>query len=98
LGWTWYDFSSFLKEHFNPLPRITQYYHFRFTGYEIGKIYISKESNGIEDSFLLLKNNDFNIHNILPVTPLSEERKKYLFTKIRRYVDEPYKDFYCSEP
>jgi hypothetical protein len=100
-NWIWYDFNTFLKDHFNILPQITQYYQFRFKKNDIGKVYISKESNGIEDSFLLLRDNNFNIQNhlkTLSVAPLSEERKKYLFTKIRQHVDEPYKDVYCSKP
>ncbi|CAH1756665.1 8696_t:CDS:1, partial [Entrophospora sp. SA101] len=35
---------------------------------------------------------------VFSVSPPSEERKKYLYTKIRQHVDEPYKDIYCSNP
>jgi hypothetical protein len=100
LGWIWYDFNTLLKDHFNPLPQIRQYYQFRFTKKDIGKVHVSKESNGVEYSFPLLKNN-FNPHDhprVFSISPSSEERKKYLYSKIRQHVDEPYKDIYCSNP
>jgi hypothetical protein len=46
---------------------------------------------------LLHNNNDFNINenlDVLEVMHISEERKKYLYQKIRQYVEEPYKDVY----
>jgi hypothetical protein len=101
LGWIWYDFNSFLKDHFIPLPQIKQYYQFHFKRDDIGKVYFSKESNGIENSFLLLKNNNFDPLDhpeVLSVAPSSEKRKEYLYSKIRQHVCEPYKDVYCSEP
>jgi hypothetical protein len=101
LGWSWYDFSSLLKDYFIPLSQIKQYYQFRFKRNDIGIVYVSKESNGTENSFSLLKNNNFNAlehPRVISVAPLSEERKKYLFLKIRQHVNEPHKDVYCSEP
>jgi hypothetical protein len=102
-NWIWYDFSTFLKDNFIPLPNIKQYQHFRFSNLpdDIGKVFISKESGGKETSFKLLKNNNFDKYskpNIIPIVSLTEERKKYLYSKIRQYVDDPYKDIYCSKP
>ena len=96
-----YDFNSLLKDHFIPLLGIKQYHQFRFKRNDIGKVYVSKESNGIEESFSLLKSNNFNAlerPSVISVAPLSTERKKYLFLKIRQHVNELHKDVYCSEP
>ncbi|CAG8492257.1 15423_t:CDS:2 [Gigaspora margarita] len=68
---------------------------------EIGKVYASKKSGGEETSFQLLHNNNFDknsILNILSTVPLSNDRKKYLYTKIRQHVDDPYKDVLCPQP
>ncbi|KAF0523957.1 chaperonin: PROVISIONAL [Gigaspora margarita] len=68
---------------------------------DIGKVYASTESGGQEISFQLLRENNFDINTILKTIPIKlspKERKYYLFTKIRQYVDNPYKDVYCSNP
>ncbi|CAG8850397.1 3235_t:CDS:1, partial [Racocetra persica] len=68
---------------------------------EIGKVYASKKSGGEETSFQLLHNINFDknsILNILSTVPLSNDRKKYLYTKIRQHVDDPYKDVLCPQP
>ena len=36
--------------------------------------------------------------NILEVAPLTDERKKYLYNKIRQHVDAPYRDTLCPNP
>ena len=103
INWKWYDFSTFFKDHFIPLPNIKQYQHFRFSNLseDIGKVYISKTSGGIETSFQLLKSNNFNKNNelnIISLISLTTERQKYLYSKIRQHVDDPFKDFYCAKP
>ncbi|CAG8811672.1 12668_t:CDS:1, partial [Gigaspora rosea] len=68
---------------------------------EIGKVYVSKKSGGEETSFLLFRNDNFDKNsqlNTISTVPLSEDRKKYLYTKIRQYVDDPYKDILCPQP
>ncbi|CAG8809866.1 15158_t:CDS:1, partial [Racocetra fulgida] len=62
---------------------------------DIGKVYASKKSNGEEISFLLLHNNNFDKNsqlNTICTVPLLDDRKKYLYTRIRQHVDDPYKD------
>ena len=103
INWKWYDFSTFFKDHFIPLPNIKQYHHFRFSNLseDIGKVYISKVSGGIETSFQLLKSNNFNKNNelnIISLISLTTKRQKYLYSKIRQHVDDPFKDFYCAKP
>jgi hypothetical protein len=103
LGWTWYDFNNFLKPNFKPLPNIKQYQHFRFSNSinDIGKVYVSTKSGGEETPFLLLNNNDFNANgklNTIPASLLTNERKNYLYTKVRQHVDDPYKDIHFSKP
>src|SRR6266542_5063765 len=100
LGWEWYDFENFLLQNFKNCPHLKSYYHFRFSNLseDLGKVYCSKKSDRNEICYTLLSNDKFNAYkslNTLEVTPLSIERQKYLYTKIRQYVDEPYKDIYC---
>ena len=104
LGWKWHDFNLMLKDHFRTLPNIKKHYHFRFSSSpdNIGIVYFSKKSDGEEYSYNLFKNTtgfDKNAQlNFLEVAPLSDERKKYLYSNIRQYVDEPYKDILCPNP
>jgi hypothetical protein len=102
IGWNWYDFQGFFSQNFINCPHIKDYYHFRFSKLpqDLGKVYCSKKSGGDEISFNLLNNKNFNIHeqlNILEVAIMSSERRKYLYKKIRQYVDNLYKDIYCFE-
>ena len=100
-GWTWYNFQDFLSKHFVNCPYITSYYHFQFNKNYLGKVFCSKESGGTETSFILLRDNSFNINgqiDILDIAPLSNERKLYLYKNIRKYVDFPFRDEYCADP
>ncbi|CAG8454451.1 14350_t:CDS:2 [Dentiscutata heterogama] len=66
---------------------------------DIGKVYASTESGRSEISFQLLCKNNFDINTTLKtilIKLLAKERKYYLFTKIRQYIDDPYKDVYCA--
>ena len=101
MGWRWYDFSSLFKDNFRIFPKITKYHHFHFSKDYIGKVYAAKNSGGTEIPFELLKNDHFNKDgqlNILEASPLTEERKIYLYTKIRQHVQDPFKDILCPEP
>ena len=100
-GWIWHDFSSLFKNNFRNLPNITKYHHFHFNKNDIGKVYVAKNSGGLEIPFDLLKNDHFNKDGqkkVLEVVPLTEERKRYLYTKIRQHVQIPFKDILCPEP
>ncbi|CAB5384960.1 unnamed protein product [Rhizophagus irregularis] len=68
---------------------------------DIGKVYVSKESGGVESCYKLLKSDNFNKNSkpdLITTVSLTEERQNYLYSKIRQYVDEPYKDEYCAKP
>ncbi|RGB23163.1 hypothetical protein C1646_677315 [Rhizophagus diaphanus] len=100
-NWNWYDFSEFFKKHFVPLPNIKQYYHFRFSSNNIGKVYVSKVSGGEEFCFKLLNNDNFDKNgkpDLIDTTLLMKEQQNYLYSKIHQYVDDPYKDVYCAKP
>lgn len=103
VGWNWYDFQGFFSQNFVNYPYITDYYHFHFSNLpqDLSKVYCSKKSNGDEVCYKLLHNDDFNVYkqlDILEIASMSNERRKYLYTKIRKYVENPYKDVYCSKP
>lgn len=102
LGWNWYDFNSILKDHFRSLKHIKKYHHFRFSSLDIGNVYVSEKSGSPELCYKLFKggtNFDKNSPpNILEVKSLTEDRKQYLYTKIRQHVDVQYRDILCPEP
>jgi hypothetical protein len=103
LGWKWHDFNSLFKNHFRNLPNIKKYHHFHFSSLEndIGKVYVTEKSGGSKVPFNLFKNNNFDKNaqlSILEVAPLTDERKAYLYTKIRQHVDDQFKDTLCPEP
>src|SRR5439155_8918490 len=84
MGWRWHDFSSLFKNSFRNLPNITKYHHFHFSKDNIGKVYVAKNSGGLETPFELLKNDNFNKDgqlNIFEVAPLTEEKKKNKYPK-----------------
>ncbi|GES97024.1 hypothetical protein GLOIN_2v1842132 [Rhizophagus clarus] len=67
----------------------------------IGKVYVSKESGGKESCFKLLNSDNFDKNgkpDLIDTTLLTKERQNYLYSKIRQYVDDPYKDVYCAKP
>jgi len=103
VGWRWYNFNTLFKDNFRNLRNITKYHHFHFSsnGDDIGKVYVSKKSGDSKIPFKLLKNNDFNKDdqlNILEAAPLTDDRKRYLYTKIHQHVEDPFKDILCPEP
>ena len=74
----WYNFEGFFKNYFISLSNIKKYHHFHFSSDKIGKVYVSKESEGEETSFLLLRNNSFNKNGqigIIPISSLTKARK-----------------------
>jgi hypothetical protein len=100
--WTWYNFTELFEGNFVNFPHIKKYQHFRFSSLpdDIGKVYASKKSGSEEISYRLLKNDYFDKNtplNIIPVQPLTEKRRKYLFTTVRNHVDEEFRDVHFSE-
>ncbi|CAG8533843.1 7707_t:CDS:2 [Dentiscutata heterogama] len=68
---------------------------------EIRKVYASKKSGREKTSFQLLHNIKFDENsnlNAFSTILLSNDHKKYLYTKIRQHVDDPYKDILCPQP
>ncbi|CAB4475856.1 unnamed protein product [Rhizophagus irregularis] len=52
---------------------------------DIGKIYVSKESGGVESCYKLLKSDNFNKNSkpdLITTVSLTEERQNYLYSKI----------------
>ncbi|RGB32431.1 hypothetical protein C1646_670112 [Rhizophagus diaphanus] len=65
---------------------------------DLGKVYCSEKSGGDEICHKLLRdNNNFDKNeklNVLDIMPMSDERKKYLYQKIRQHVEDSHKDNY----
>src|SRR5437764_15376045 len=60
-GWKWYNFGKLFENKFKTLPNMKQYHHFRFNNLpdNKGKVFASTKSDGEEECFSLLKNNNF---------------------------------------
>jgi hypothetical protein len=58
------------------------------------------KSGGEEESFNLLKNNNFNHNDFLDIIPINVDlkRKLYLYKKISKFVDVRYRDIHFSNP
>jgi hypothetical protein len=102
-NWSWYNFTLLFEGHFRSLPNITKYHHFRFSSLsdDIGKVYVSKKSGGTEIPFKLLKDDNFDKNSqldVLEIAPLSEDRKRYLYNKIRQHVDPEFRNILCPNP
>ena len=98
-----YDWSSFLGQYFKKLPNIKKFHHFRFSNENPGKVFYKEFVSSPEQSFMLLKNNAIlPPPSILPdiVNPdgLTEERRNYLFRKIRQFCKPGTEDIVAPAP
>lgn len=97
-----YDWCGYFKPHFKKLNNITKYHHFKFTSTEKG-VSVKQLADAKEINITILKSPSHHFStSTLPdiVTPpgLSDERKVYLYEKIREYVADEVKDIVCPRP
>lgn len=92
IEWKWFDFQKiFSNKNFVNLPNITKYHYFRFRSLpqDLGKVNCSEKSGGNEICYkLLYDNHNFDKNeklDVLDIMPMSEERKIYIYQKIRQY-------------
>ena len=96
-----YDWHKLCEKFFKELPGISQFHHFRMTKDDIGVVYCRKTWEDKEIPINILKGskpkkNDFP-KKIVP-KGLTEERKKYLFEKIRKFCTDEWKDTVAPNP
>ena len=99
----WYDWHDFLSQHFNTIPRISNYHSFRFDSKFPGKVYLKQYSTSLEEVFTII--NDVNAFDSLEmpeaiVPPgMSFQRQVYLYEKIRQFCSsEEAAELTCPKP
>ncbi|XP_062571722.1 uncharacterized protein LOC134233742 [Saccostrea cucullata] len=98
--WMWLDWMEFFSSTFSPLKGLRDYQHFRFTKDMPGFVLCRKSNDDEEIPFKLLKcDPEFFDTNARPRTilpgGLTRERQKYLYQRIRPFVQDPWKDTTC---
>jgi len=110
----YYKWTDFLQHHFKRTPGMLSYNHFIFEKISKGKMKLkakcTNDANQIVERDLLRKEfSDNSIPNFVdavtsgelePLVPdgMTEERKWYLFEKIRPFVDEEFQNELCPRP
>lgn len=97
------NWSSFLEQYFNKVPHIKKYHHFRFSKDDPGKLYFKEFDSSPEQSLMLLKNRAIlPPPSVLPpkINPggLNQQRKQYLYRKIRQLCKPGTKDLIAPAP
>lgn len=98
-----YDWCGFFQPHFKTLKNITTYHHFSFMSTGRGVVTVKQFADTEETDVTILKSHNHHFStSVLPdiiIPPgLSDERKVYLYEKIREYVSDEAKDIVCPRP
>ncbi|XP_062580307.1 uncharacterized protein LOC134242238 [Saccostrea cucullata] len=99
-SWMWSDWVQFFSEHFDPLKGLRRFQIFRFCHDSPGYVLCKKSSDGEEIPVRLLKSDVRHFaHDARPpeISPggLTRERQAYLYSRIRPFVTNPWKDVTC---
>lgn len=98
-----YDWISFLGQYFKKLPNITKFHHFRFSQENPSMVFYKGFVSSPEQSFMLLKRNiilppSLTLPNKINPEGLTEERKNYLYRKIRQFCKTGTEDLLAPAP
>ena len=98
-----YDWASFLEPYFKKIPNIKKYHHFRFSKATPGMAFCKELVTSLKQPFMLLKDQaNLPPSSVLPPTirpdGLSQERKNYLFRKIRQFCKPGTEDLVAPSP
>ena len=100
--WQWFDWKSFIGEHFHKLKGIRKYRHFRFTSSEPGLVFLKTSPDALESSYILIKSRSvFDRHSmptVIPPAGMSQDRQNYLYRCVRPYVRPSCQDSLCPRP
>jgi len=98
-----YDWNEFFSGHFRKILGITSYHRFHFSNDNPGKVVVKEYINSVEQTVNLMKSKAIwtpssdELPLVVPPNGLSEERKLYLFEKIRNFCS-PCQDLVCPNP
>ena len=100
-----YDWSTFFDDKTvkTALKGITQLHHFRFSRFHPGKVFVKEISTSPEREINLLKDLSWRppsqqLPSVVLPNGLSQERRQYLFDKIREFCPDDKKDIVCPNP
>ena len=97
-----YDWAQFLEPHFRVIPSIKSYHHFQFTSTLPGTVTLKKYSNSEDVHYKLCSSHWTPSPTVLPpiISPpgLTEERKLYLYQRLRQFCREEIQDLVYPPP
>lgn len=98
--WVWRDWKGFLGTNFLQIKKISTFYSFRFHADSPGIVYV-RENKEPEKAIKIIKEH-LPLPDGLPteIEPagLTPGRQQYLFSHVRQFVREPWKDVTCPPP
>ncbi|MES9883075.1 MAG: hypothetical protein ABW185_19600 [Sedimenticola sp.] len=98
-SWHWCDWKGFLGDVFLPMKGIRSCQVFRFHADHPGVVFTKSSAAGEEKRVLILRKGCTVDTSALPteLAPggIDDERRHYLFTHIRKFVRDPWKDLTC---
>ena len=99
-----YDWSEFFSSHFRQtaLKGIKSLHHLRFSHTHTGSVFVKESVSSPERAIKMLRSDSWSpskdtLPPVIPPQGLSQERKQYLFEKIREFCPEGCKDLVCPE-
>ena len=100
-----YDWSEFFSSHFRQtaLKGIKSLHHLRFSHTHPGSVYVKESVSSPERAIKMVQSDSWSpskdtLPPVIPPQSLSQERKQYLFEKIRDFCPEGCKDLVCPDP
>ena len=97
-----YDWTSFLQPHFQKIAGIKKLHHFRYSASSPGTVYVKTHADAEESALDLLREDWQPSPSTLPQQiqslGLSDERKWYLYERIRPFCSHEHRDTVCPEP
>lgn len=85
-----YDWVTFFEPYFKKIPGISNFHHFRFPKEHPGMVFCRTHVHSPEIEFQILKDpavksTAHNLPRVIVPVGLNEERKRYLYRKIRNF-------------
>ena len=104
-SWEWREWDKALDTLFKPIPGIRKLQHFTFSSSQKGQVTVKDKCNGEGKTVNILKQGitveqveRARLPKIIQPAGMTNERKKYLYQKIREHVWPEFQDITCPPP
>ena len=103
-GISWREWDTFFMRHFRKVPNITKMHHFEFTSTSLtGQVKCRPTTDDDWLAIDLLKTGKEQLladglPSVIPAGGLSQKRCAYLYSDIRPFVPDAYKEVLCPPP